>query len=185
MVQGLAGELTRFIDGDIAGRLARDEITPTQARALNELSRFTGSALRAAANPNDPMYAFAQDYLAQLLGPGGAGTTGSGGTDGSGTRVTGTVFDDDGNLMPGVLNTQATPAEQQRQLQSRLETQGYSSDDASRVVRAFFHPEQVSSYLDQHDWTPDSSQVMSAAQELLARFPDMLAADALFHEHVA
>jgi hypothetical protein len=80
MVQGLAGELTRFIDGDIAGRLARDEITPTQARALNELSRFTGSALRAAANPNDPMSAFAQDYLGQLLGPGGAGTTGGSGT---------------------------------------------------------------------------------------------------------
>jgi hypothetical protein len=72
--------LTRFIDGDIAGRLARDEITPTQARALNELSRFTGSAIRAAANPNDPMTAFAQEYLGQLLGPGGAGTTGGSGT---------------------------------------------------------------------------------------------------------
>jgi HNH/Endo VII superfamily nuclease toxin with a HHH motif len=95
-----------------------------------------------------------------------------------GTAMT-TVFDDEGHLMPGVLNTQATPAEQARQLQSRLEAQGYSSDDASRVVHAFFHPEQVTSYLDQHDWTPDSSQVMSAAQELLARFPDMPAADAM------
>jgi hypothetical protein len=80
MVQGLAGELTRFIDGDIAGRLAREEITPTQARALNELSRFTGTAIRTAANPNDPMNAFAQEYLGQLLGPGGAGTTGGSGT---------------------------------------------------------------------------------------------------------
>jgi A nuclease family of the HNH/ENDO VII superfamily with conserved AHH len=78
-VQGLAGELTRFLDSDIAGRLARDEITPTQARALNELSHFTGSAIRAAGNPNDPMYAFAQDYLGQLLGPGETGTTGGSG----------------------------------------------------------------------------------------------------------
>jgi hypothetical protein len=80
VVQGLSAEITRFLDGDIAGRLARNEITPTQARALNELSRFTGSAIRAAANPNDPMTAFAQDYLGQLLGPGGAGTTGGSGT---------------------------------------------------------------------------------------------------------
>jgi hypothetical protein len=134
IAQGLAGELTRFIDGDIAGRLARDEITPTQARALSELSRFTGSALRAAANPNDPMSAFAQDYLAQLLGPGGAGTEGSGGTDGSGVRVTGTVFDDDGNLMPGIVNPNASINVQQQQLRAALIQQGMDAASIEWMV---------------------------------------------------
>jgi hypothetical protein len=132
MVQGLAGELTRFIDGDIAGRLARDEITPTQARALNELSRFTGSAIRAAANPNDPMYAFAQDYLGQLLGPGGSG--GSGGAGGTGTRVTGTAFDDDGNLMPGMVDTKAPLNTQREQIVAALTQRGSSAADAQRMA---------------------------------------------------
>jgi A nuclease of the HNH/ENDO VII superfamily with conserved WHH len=131
VVQGLSAEITRFLDGDIAGRLARNEITPTQARALNELSRFTGSALRAAANPNDPMYAFAQDYLGQLLGPGGANGSGA---DGTGTRVTGTVFDDDGNLMPGMVDTKAPLNTQREQIVTALTLRGSSAADAQRMA---------------------------------------------------
>ncbi len=81
--------------------------------------------------------------------------------------------------MPGVVDPNATPAEQQAQLESRLRQQGYTDDDAARVVHAYFRPDQAISYLDQHDWTPDSSRVMTAAQELLGRFPDLTAADAM------
>jgi hypothetical protein len=77
LAQGLAGEIMRALNGDVAGRLARGEITADQARALNQITTMTGSAIRAAANPNDPAFAFAQDYLMQLLGTGGA-TTDSG-----------------------------------------------------------------------------------------------------------
>lgn len=68
VAQGLAGEITRFLNAEITAGLSRNAITPAEATALRELSRFTGSAIRAAANPNDPMAAFAQDYLNQLLG---------------------------------------------------------------------------------------------------------------------
>jgi hypothetical protein len=68
LVQGLAGEITRALNSDIAGRVTRGELTAEQGRFLNEMSRATGSAIRAAANPNDPAFAFAQDYLTQLLG---------------------------------------------------------------------------------------------------------------------
>jgi hypothetical protein len=69
IVQGLSSELTNYLNAEISAGLANEQITPAQADALRELTRFTGSALRAAANPNDPMYAFAQDYLGQLFGP--------------------------------------------------------------------------------------------------------------------
>jgi hypothetical protein len=74
IAQGLAGEITRALNGDVAGRLARQEITPEQARVLNQMTTMTGSAIRAAANPNDPAFAFAQDYLQQLLGTRGVTT---------------------------------------------------------------------------------------------------------------
>ncbi len=79
VVQGLSGELTRYLNTEIDAGLAHQQITPAQANALRELTRFTGSALRAAANPNDPMYAFAQDYLTQLFGPPVATTNTNGG----------------------------------------------------------------------------------------------------------
>jgi hypothetical protein len=72
MFQGLSAEISRAINGDVAARLERGEITSGQARVLNQLATFTGSMIRAAANPNDPGFAFAQDYLTQLLGTGGA-----------------------------------------------------------------------------------------------------------------
>jgi hypothetical protein len=70
------------------------------------------------ANPNDPMNAFAQDYLNQLLGPSSV------------PEVRGTAFDDDGNLMPGVVDTNASLEVQQRQLQARLQQQGLPPDQA-------------------------------------------------------
>jgi hypothetical protein len=74
IVQGLSLELTRYLNAEINAGVAHEQITPAQATALRELSNFTGTALRAAANPNDPMYAFAQDYLGQLFGPPDAAT---------------------------------------------------------------------------------------------------------------
>jgi hypothetical protein len=87
IAQGLAGEITRALNGDIAGRLARQEITPEQARVLNQMSTLTGSAIRAAVNPNDPAYAFAQDYLQQLFGTGGKPAEGSENTDTGGLVI--------------------------------------------------------------------------------------------------
>ena len=78
IAQGLAGEITRALNGDVAARLARQEITPEQARVLNQMTVLTGSAIRAASNPNNPAYAFAQDYLTQLFGTGGKPVEGNG-----------------------------------------------------------------------------------------------------------
>jgi A nuclease family of the HNH/ENDO VII superfamily with conserved AHH len=79
IMQGLSSELTSYLNAEIAAGVAQEQITPAQANALRELTRFTGSALRAAANPNDPMNAFAQDYLGQLFGPPEATTNTNGG----------------------------------------------------------------------------------------------------------
>jgi Restriction endonuclease fold toxin 5 len=125
LVQGLAGEITRVLNNDIAGRLTRGEITAEQGRFLNEMSRATGSALRAAANPDNPGYAFAQDYLTQLLGPGGTVTA---------PEVRGTVFDDDGNLTPGFVDPNASIAIQQQQLRSALTRQGMDASSIESLI---------------------------------------------------
>jgi hypothetical protein len=125
MVQGLAGEITRVLNGDIAGRLGRGEITADQARVLNQMATMTGSAIRAAANPNDPAFAFAQDYLTQLLGPSTV------------PEVRGTVFDDDGNLTPGVVDTTKPIGNQAQQIEARLVQQGYSASDARLVAEGW------------------------------------------------
>ncbi len=50
------------------------------------------------------------------------------------------TFDEDGNLMPGVVDPNSTPAEQQAQLESRLRQQGYSATDAAEIAFNHFAP---------------------------------------------
>jgi A nuclease of the HNH/ENDO VII superfamily with conserved WHH len=210
LVQGLAAELTSYLNAEINAGLAHEQITPAQADALRELTRFTGTALRAAANPNDPMYAFAQDYLGQLFGPAEAATvTGSGnkpvdaetqqqiiwmqdaidlgytdtaathfnnilerraaanpttprtdianqlirelgikpdtlgfvvGTNGrvtAGGRTITPTFDEQGNLMPGVLDASKPIGNQARQIEAHLLQQGYSVTDARQIAEGW------------------------------------------------
>jgi hypothetical protein len=66
MAAGLSGEVTRAMEGNIRDRLGRGEIDADAARGMMQLTRITGSAIRAAANPNDPLHAFASDFLQQL-----------------------------------------------------------------------------------------------------------------------
>jgi hypothetical protein len=126
IAQGLAGEITRALNGDVAGRLARQEITPEQARVLNQMTTMTGSAIRAAANPNDPAFAFAQDYLTQLLGTPSV------------PEVRGTVFDDDGNLTPGIVNTKAPLEDQSRQIYDALVSRGMKPDEAASLAGDYY-----------------------------------------------
>ena len=99
-------------------------ITAAEHFAAHNFARIIGSAIRAAANPGDPGQAFASAFLDDVfrqVGPPGAPTpelvVGSpttqpgatapvGGTEAMSpiATTTGPVFDDDGNLMPGVVD---------------------------------------------------------------------------------
>jgi hypothetical protein len=127
IAQGLAGEISRALAGDIDARLSRQEITPEEAVTLRRITGFTSAAVRALANPRDPLYAFAQDFIGQLVGD---ALNGNGGGRGTGSQIIGTVFDDDGNLMPGIVDPNASIATQQQQLRSALAARGM---DASSI----------------------------------------------------
>jgi hypothetical protein len=135
IAQGLAGEISRALAGDIDSRLSRQEITPEEAVTLRRLTGFTSAAVRALANPRDPLYAFAQDFIGQLVGD---TFNANGAGNGNGTQVLGTVFDDDGNLTPGIIDPNASLEEQQQQLQARLLQQGQPVDQAIRLSSDYF-----------------------------------------------
>jgi hypothetical protein len=121
IAQGLATEIGRAINGDIAARLQRGDITTEQATSLRQLSGYTTAAIRALGNPGDPLRGFAQEFIGQLVGDMGATAE---------PEVRGTVFDDNGNLMPGMVDPNASIAVQQQQLRAALTRQGM---DASSI----------------------------------------------------
>ena len=90
------------------------------------MTTLTGSAIRAAANPNDPGFAFAQDYLTQLLGAPSV------------PEVRGTVFDDDGNLTPGIVDTKAPLEDQSRQIYAALVSRGMKPDEAASLAGDYY-----------------------------------------------
>ena len=82
-------------------------------------TRVVGSAIRAAANPDDPGQAFASAFLADLfkqIDPN--------------RPVTQTAFDDDGFLMPGSVDPSLPVVEQMAQLRDHLQRQGLSAEEA-------------------------------------------------------
>ena len=95
-----------------------------EAAAARTLARVVGSAIRAAGNPADPGYGFANAFLGDVIQQ--VGMPGP---------VTQTAFDDDGNLMPGIIDPGATPAEQQAQLAAHLERQGLDAGSATALAQ--------------------------------------------------
>ena len=67
---GLANEITGSMQANIDARLELGTLSPVEASALRTLAQATGTAIRALANPRDPGFAMASDYLNSLLADG-------------------------------------------------------------------------------------------------------------------
>ena len=52
--------------------------------------------------------------------------------------VAGNTFDEEGNLLPGIVDPDATPQQQRAQLQAQLEQQGFSADQAQALAAQHF-----------------------------------------------
>jgi hypothetical protein len=124
----LAAKLASNIDKAVkAGTMS-----PTEAFAAQGLAKMMTAAVRALASPDDPGYAFANALLNEVMQPLGdaAREAGAGSVrDGNAPPVPTpssrqTAFDDDGNLMPGIVNPQASPEQQRTQLTNQLRNQG-------------------------------------------------------------
>ncbi len=116
---GLADVTSASMGANIDRAVAAGTMDAAQATAARSFVRVLGSAIRAAGNPNDPASGFASSFLSDVLqqaDPAGFNTP----------RGMPPALDDEGNLMPGVVNAATSPAQQLAQLTARLQAQGLS-----------------------------------------------------------
>jgi hypothetical protein len=130
---GLADVTSAGISANIDKALAAGTMDVAQATVARNFVRVLGSAIRAAGNPDDPASGFASALLSDVLNqvdPAGF----------SNPRGVPPAFDDEGNLMPGVVDPHAPPAQQRAQLAEHLQAQGFSEEAAAQLAEAQFAP---------------------------------------------
>jgi hypothetical protein len=122
---GLAEMTTASLNANIDAAVTDDAMTALEDAAAKQFVRVLGSAIRAAANPDDPQYAFASAYLDSVLQQ-------------VGTPAAPAAFDDDGNLMPNIVDWRLPPDEQQSALRNYLEGQGFDVTQAAQMADDYF-----------------------------------------------
>ena len=139
LASGLAEAVSVNMKGGIEAALKDGSMTLAEAAAARTFTRVIGSAIRAAANPSDPGQAFASAFMDDVFNqidlkktaPGGPGAPVLASAP---SPTTSAAFDDDGFLMPGVVDDSLPAAQQMLQLQDRLESQGLSAEEAGLLA---------------------------------------------------
>lgn len=139
LAQGLAGELVREFDAHIAARLKAGTLGPGEASVLQTLGRAVGTAVRVAATPGDPAAALAAELL-QTLGEAIGEDIVLAGVAGLPPHGPMLAFDDEGFLMPGVVDASAILEVQQSQLAQVLAAQGLDAPMAAWLAGDYFAP---------------------------------------------
>ena len=122
---GLADMAGANMQANIDKAVAEGAMTAAEAATARTFARVVGSAIRAAGNPDDPANAFASSFLNDLIQQAGPVPA---------TPTNRLAFDDEGNLMPGIVDPEATPAEQQAQLAAHLQAQGLEAGLAQALA---------------------------------------------------
>jgi len=122
---GLADMAGANMQANIDKAVADGAMTAAEAATARTFARVVGSAIRAAGNPDDPANAFASSFLNDLIQQAGPAPA---------TPTNRLAFDDEGNLMPGIVDPDATPAEQQAQLAAHLQAQGLEAGLAQTLA---------------------------------------------------
>jgi hypothetical protein len=118
---GLAELASTNLQTGIDKAAASGNMTAAQAITARSAARIVGSAIRALGNPDDAQHAFASSLLSDLMPK-----------EAAAPAVTQPALDDDGHLMPGVVDAAAPPAQQALQLAEQLERQGLPADQAAQ-----------------------------------------------------
>lgn len=152
---GLADQAGAKLNAEIDAAVGNGTMDAAAAAGARTFARVLSSAIRAAGNPDDPAFGFAQAFLDQTFAE----------LDPAGFRrpvvdvrpgTPGTVFDDDGNLMPGVVDRSLPASQQYQQLTAALTGQGLGADEAAalalqqlsqagadtRTARGYFVPDE-------------------------------------------
>jgi hypothetical protein len=138
--EGAAAGFASALADAVAVNLNRGiaSLPPSEAAAGRHAVRIIASAIRALGNPNDPLHAFASGLTSDVLGAiAPAPGTGTPNVPAA-PPPTSTAFDDDGNLMPGVVDMAASFEAQREQLAARLLEQGFSAGDAAGMAAEHF-----------------------------------------------
>ena len=129
LASGLAEVTGAHMNQSIDDAVKAGTMSAGEAIAARSMARVFSSAVRTLGSPGDPQYAFASDLVGSVVN-GGLDST----RPAPGPAFAGTAFDDEGFLMPGVVDTSLTPAQQQQQLLDRLVDQGVPLAEATRQV---------------------------------------------------
>ncbi len=152
LASGLAELSGAHMNKSIDDAVKAGTMTAAEAIAARGMARVFSSAVRTLGSPGDPQYAFASDLVGSVVNAGLDATRPA-----PAPTFTGTVFDDDGNLMPGVVDRNAPATQQYLQLQAALAAQGLPPDLAqslalnglvtagadARTVRGYFVPDET------------------------------------------
>ena len=153
---GLADLASANIGDGIKQAIAAGTMTPAEAIAARSFNTLLSSAIRAAGSPGDPAHAFAQDFLSSLMqehlpapavqpapAPAPAADTDvvqtfpvplPGPIEVRPLPVHGPVFDDDGNLMPGVIDPAASAVDSAGLIYQRLIELGLTQGEAAEMA---------------------------------------------------
>jgi hypothetical protein len=148
IASSLAAEFVRGIHAEIGNN---SQLSPADKASYRSLASAMGTVIRAIASPGSAMHNLAREFLNDLgvsLGEGINGSiqtnTGTGGGAGAGatgstpTTTRPPVFDDEGYLMPGVVDPNASLQIQRQQVYNALLEQGLSPLAAQNLAQAWF-----------------------------------------------
>jgi A nuclease family of the HNH/ENDO VII superfamily with conserved AHH len=130
LASGLADLAQANLTEGIDKAVANGSMGATEAMAARTSARILGSALRALGNPDDPQYAFASAFVSSVVNDGLDATRPP-----AVTPIATPALDDDGNVMPGVVDPSASAEQQLAQLSARLQAQGLSPSDAAAAAQ--------------------------------------------------
>ncbi len=167
-------------------------LPPSEAAAARYATRIIASAIRALGNPNDPQHAFASDLLNGLISDVLGEIARPPGTSTPGGSARSTVFDDEGNLMPGVTSASAPWEDQLRDIYSRLIEQGMDPASAEYLLTAYderVQDEALSAFVEAQ---PDPRLVagigatpqIRSARDIIDDVESRMAAGTLNGEHI-
>jgi hypothetical protein len=183
LASALGSTLSANIEGGIGDAVKAGKMSAGEAFAARTVAKMLTSAVKAMGSPDDTNHAFASAFVDGLVATVGDAVTpprtaGPQSTAGNGdydmdvpvvanppapSVVLSTVFDDDGNLMPGVVDTSLPLQQQIAFLQQQLQAQGLSAQDAGLLAidtlgqapaQALLPPSAAS-----QNWTPQELQV--------------------------
>ena len=180
LASGLADAAGANINQGIDDALANGSMSAAEGIAARVSARVLGSAIRALGSPGDPQYAFASAFIGSVVND-GLGAPQPGGTPEVATAL---VFDDEGFVMPGVVDASAPWQDQLAIIRIRLQANGmdaataaavtteYAEQTLDRAFDTFVTAQPLPVIVAGVGWTPDVRNARDVINDIESRIAD-------------